>query len=102
MRAGHILEAGYQLEQGERTFPSAHTYNPNGSSGSNYGWKTVLYSTVQALLRAGCIEEERRWIAGEAIQGNRQWQRWNIRYRLKENLKEVRNVTSSSNQATIR
>ena len=89
MQKGRYLESSYIVENGQ--------ISPNGSGtlfdphASEYGFrsKRILPSTFATLKRLGLVEEDHRWMAGDVTQGERNWQRWNIRYQLTEKGREV-------------
>jgi hypothetical protein len=82
------LHSEYEIEQGETRLGNSPSLWPEHFS-FHSRYKSVLPSTLQALLRLSLVEEERRYMSGNPMQGDRQWERWTIVYRLSEKGKEV-------------
>src|SRR5579883_1434386 len=83
MAKGWRLYSYYEMEQGEeRSGVSApalwndhlFTFRPQR--------RPVLLLTLNKLVQLGLIEEEHRYKSGEPMQGNRQWERWTIIWKL--------------------
>lgn len=82
MSKGWSLNSGYKVEQGEVCpgFTSPALWPAYFGTYSRY--RVVLTTTLNALLRLGMIEEERRYKSSDSMQGDRQWETWTIVYKL--------------------
>ncbi|SRR6266568_964058 len=82
------LHSEYEVEKGETRLGNSPSLWPEHFF-LHSRYKSVLPSTLQALLRLSLVEEERRYMSGNSVQGDRQWERWTIVYRLSEKGKDL-------------
>lgn len=77
-------------------YPTRSAWIQKVETYSNHGMKSILLSTLDALLRERLIEESDRYRSGTPVQGNYAWEVWTVNYRLTDTGREITMEASST------
>jgi hypothetical protein len=83
-------------------YPTRSAWRQNYETSINPGMKSILLSTLDALLREGMIEESDRYRSGTPVQGTYAWEVWTVNYRLTDKGRKIAMEASSTLARLIR